>query len=232
MRPLRVVLYGHPGVGKSTLATSIADVTLDTEMGSVFLSSKGRGKVIPVPNTTAFGAALARLGKVDILAVDTADALDTLTADEVRASEGSECLAGVGFGRAYEIWGVRLRKHLRALEACATKAVLLFAHAAVDRDGPFPRTRPRMARSQHTDTLTEWADTVLELSAAESKGGLKRILTATPHPQRLTKCRFPLPGSGSWTTTTPAELVEALASVISAGWGVMAAAGLQDEEKK
>jgi AAA domain len=134
-RPIFGVLYGPPGVGKTTWATELPEpVFIPVERGMDHIASVAR---FPIPKTLAeFGSYLKALDEEEhsyqSLVIDTADALELLIFDAVMAEGKVKSIEdfgggyGKGFTRAREYWA-RLLSRLTAMSERMN--VFLIAHS-------------------------------------------------------------------------------------------------------
>jgi len=100
----KIVIYGPPGVGKSTLAnTAKKPVFIDIEGG---LNQINCAKTPRIKSISDFKKAVNFLSKTDeyeTIVLDTADALDLLIADEIcKDVDGKESLGDFGYGIGFE----------------------------------------------------------------------------------------------------------------------------------
>ena len=192
--PVKVVLYGPEGIGKSTFASHFPDpVFIDTEGGTKRLN------VARLPQPTSWAMLLDEVravtrGEVSCgtLVIDTADWAERLAIDDVKEE----------FGRL-----------LDALEEVLNSGhhVLILAHAAItkfeqpDAAGSYDRWTMKTTK-QTEPLLREWCDmllfanyqTIVEKSGsgpnAKNKAtGGKRVLYTTHHACWDAKNRFGLP---------------------------------------
>lgn len=182
-KPLRVVLYGVEGIGKSTFAANAPKpIFICAENGTGHLDidryqPKEFGDVIE------FLGALARESHdYQTIVIDTLDWLEPLVLQAVCKQGGKRSIDdfayGKGFVLAVDLW----RKMLTAIEALETQRKMhsiLIAHAAIKRvedpyAGSFDRYRMKI-HEKAADLIKEWSDAVLfarhEVFTADSKNG-------------------------------------------------------------
>lgn len=169
-KPLRVVLYGVEGVGKSTFA---ADAP-----GAIFLCAEDGVSHLdvarfPSPRTWSDVLETVRvLGAEEhpyqTLVVDTIDWLEPLVWAQVCQTGGKASIEDFGFAKGYvmalELWRAFLAR-LEVLERAKKMHVVLVGHSQIKRvddphTGAFDRYRLKI-HEKASDVLREWADVVL-----------------------------------------------------------------------
>lgn len=211
-KPLKIVLYGSEGIGKSTFAAHAPDpLFIDTE------GSTERMDVRRLPRPTSYQMLLQEIEYVKqnphlcrTLVVDTADWAERLCRDGVLAKYNKTGIEDFGYGKGYiyvaEDFGRMLNKLNEVLEQGIH--VIVTAHAQMrkfeqpDEMGAYDRWELKLAK-QTAPLLKEWADMVLfanyetyvvtsENKKAKAQGG-KRVMHTTHHPCWDAKNRFGLP---------------------------------------
>ena len=213
--PVKVVLYGPEGIGKSTFASHFPDpVFIDTEGGTKRLN------VARLPQPTSWAMLLDEVravtrGEVSCgtLVIDTADWAERLAIDAICAKAKVDGLEGFGYGKGYTYVKEEFGRLLDALEEVLNSGhhVLILAHAAItkfeqpDAAGSYDRWTMKTTK-QTEPLLREWCDmllfanyqTIVEKSGsgpnAKNKAtGGKRVLYTTHHACWDAKNRFGLP---------------------------------------
>lgn len=212
--PVKVVLYGPEGIGKSTFAARFPDpVFIDTEGGTKRLDVRR----LPRPTSWAIlldEVAEAARGGVPCttLVLDTADWAETLCIRSICAKAKVDGLEGFGYGKGYvyvkEEFG-RLLDQLEEVVATGRNVVVL-AHATIakfeqpDAVGNYDRWQMKTTK-QVAPLLREWCDmllfanykTVVEKSgsgpnAKNKASGGRRVMYTTHHACWDAKNRFGL----------------------------------------
>ncbi len=213
--PVKVVLYGPEGIGKSTFASHFPDpVFIDTEGGTKRLN------VARLPQPTSWAMLLDEVravtrGEVSCgtLVIDTADWAERLAIDAICAKAKVDGLEGFGYGKGYTYVKEEFGRLLDALEEVLNSGhhVLILAHAAItkfeqpDAAGSYDRWTMKTTK-QTEPLLREWCDmllfanykTVVEKAgsgpnAKNKASGGKRVLYTTHHACWDAKNRFDLP---------------------------------------
>ena len=213
--PVKTVLYGPEGIGKSTFASHFPDpVFIDTEGGTKRLNVKR----LPQPTSWAMlldEVAEVRKGSIPCgtLVIDTADWAERLCIQAVCARAKVNGIEDFGYGKGYTYVKEEFSKLLDALEEVlnAGHNVVVLAHAAItkfeqpDAVGNYDRWGMKTSK-QVAPLLQEWCDmllfanykTVVEKAgsgpnAKNKASGGKRVLYTTHHACWDAKNRFDLP---------------------------------------
>jgi hypothetical protein len=211
-RPLRMLVYGVPGVGKSTLVADAPEpIFADAEQGTLGLDVAR----VPIARWGALVDLVAELREskhsYKSLVLDTLDAIERLLAVAVCADNDSATIedVGGGYGKGWtqvaERWD-RLMQDLAALQAERRMNVIALAHANVEtfRDpagADWQRWTLRLAKKSSAAWLG-WSEEVLfatrdvqsgKRERGKGKGG-ERVLYTEWAPGREAKNRRNLPG--------------------------------------
>lgn len=214
--PLKVVVYGPEGIGKSTFAAQApGPLFIDTE------GSTSRMNVRRLPAPTSFTMIQEEIRYVisnptvcQTLVLDTADWAERLCRDGVCAKNGKSGLEDFGYGKGYSYVFEDFGRMLNLLDQVTDRGinVIITAHAAMrkfeqpDESGAYDRWELKLINSQKcsiANMLKEWADMVLfanyetfVVKNEEKKNkvtGGKRVMYTTHHPCWDAKNRFGLP---------------------------------------
>lgn len=223
-RPMRVALYGTPGIGKSTFASQAPNpVFLCAEDGAGFLDAQAFERPTSWQDVIdAVESLLRDEHPFKTLVIDTLDALESLCWEHVCRTCGSGKVRSIedfGYGRGYqhavETWEQLLRR-LEQLQERRGMHLILIAHA-VPRDHKDPDHEPwkRWSMKLHAksaDLIAGWVDALL-FAAPEmvaKKEGLKvrgfatgeRLLYTQSAGAHEAKNRYGLPPvlALDWTT--------------------------------
>lgn len=212
--PVKVVLYGPEGIGKSTFASQFPD--------PVFIDAEGGTKRLDVrrlPRPTSWAMLLDEVKEVrqggvpcTTLVLDTADWAEALCIRSICTKAKVDGLEGFGYGKGYvyakEEFG-RLLDQLEEVVATGRNVVVL-AHAMIakfeqpDAVGNYDRWQMKTTK-QVAPLLREWCDmllfanykTVVEKAgsgpnAKNKASGGRRVMYTTHHPCWDAKNRFGL----------------------------------------
>ncbi|MBQ9081982.1 MAG: ATP-binding protein [Clostridia bacterium] len=214
--PVKVVVYGPEGIGKSTFAAQFPDpVFIDTEGGT------GRLNVRRLPRPTSWAMLLdecqeVRKGNIPCktLVVDTADWAERLGIEALCKRAKVDGLEGFGYGKGYVYVKEEFGKLLDILEDVKNAGynVVVTAHAQIskfeqpDEMGSYDRWC--MKTTKHTaPLLREWCDMLLfanfrtyvvkdgdgKMAKNKGQGGQTRVMYTTHHACWDAKNRFGLP---------------------------------------
>ena len=213
--PVKTVLYGPEGIGKSTFAAQFpAPVFIDTEGGTKRLN------VARLPAPTSWAMLLDEVAEVSrgnvpcgTLVIDTADWAERLCIDAVCARAKVKGIEDFGYGKGYTYAKEEFGKLLDSLEEVLNTGhnVVVLAHAAItkfeqpDAVGNYDRWTMKTSK-QVAPLLREWCDmllfanykTVVEKAgsapnAKNKASGGRRGLYTSHHPCWDAKNRFGLP---------------------------------------
>lgn len=212
--PVKVVLYGPEGIGKSTFASQFPD--------PIFIDAEGGTKQLDVrrlPRPTSWAMLLDEVAEVrkgnipcTTLVLDTADLAEALCIQSICAKAKVDGLEGFGYGKGYVYAKEAFAKLLDELEEVVAggRNVVVLAHAMIakfeqpDAVGNYDRWQMKTTK-QVAPLLREWCDmllfanykTVVEKSgsspnAKNKASGGRRVLYTTHHPCWDAKNRFGL----------------------------------------
>lgn len=211
-RPLRVVVYGPEGIGKTTFASRFpAPVFIDTENSTEFLD------VARYPKPSSWTMLLeeirdakAQAGAYQTLVLDTADWAETLCKSHICAKKQVSGIEDFGYGKGYvylaEAWGEMLNLLTEVRDAGLN--VVVTAHAALrkfeqpDEMGSYDRYELKLEKKT-APLMKEWADMMLfanyetyvvETADHKKKAqGGRRVMYTSHHPCWDAKNRQGLP---------------------------------------
>ena len=228
--PVKTVLYGPEGIGKSTFAAKFPQpVFLDTEGGTKRLN------VARLPAPTSWNMLLdeveeVRKGNIPCrtLVIDTADWAERLCAEAVCARAKVKGIEDFGYGKGYTYLKEEFSRLLDALEEVLRtgRHVVVLAHAAItkfeqpDAVGNYDRWGMKTSK-QVAPLLREWCDmllfanykTIVEKSgsgtnAKNKASGARRVMYTAHHACWDAKNRFALPEELPFDYTAIAACIE------------------------
>ena len=214
--PLKVVIYGPEGIGKSTFAAQAP--------GALFIDTEGstaRMNVRRLPAPTSYAMiqeevryVIANPSVCQTLVLDTADWAERLCRDSVCAKNSKAGLEDFGYGKGYSYVFEDFGRLLNLLDQVTDRGinVLITAHAAMrkfeqpDESGAYDRWELKLqnsAKSNICAMLKEWADLILfcnyevhtyktEDNKVKASGG-QRVMYTSHHPSWDAKNRHGLP---------------------------------------
>lgn len=218
--PLKVVVYGPEGIGKSTFASRFpAPIFIDTEGSTRHMDVI---RMDPPPATwtelleaVRFLTGEPHVGSYKTLVIDTADWAEKLCIESICAARQWKGVEDAGYGKGYTYLMEEFGRLLNLLEDVVRKGnnVVVTAHAALrkfeqpEETGAYDRWELKLQKKT-APLLKEWADMVLFANyktfvvnvdgqgAAKGKNkvqGGARMMYTTHHPVWDAKNRFGLP---------------------------------------
>jgi hypothetical protein len=193
--PVRAVIYGTEGIGKSTLAAAFpSPVILDTEEGTHHLDVAR----VSIGSWDELRAAIAEIGskpgEFRTVVIDSADWAERLLVENLLAEHKQKSIESFGFGKGYTLLAEGFGRLLTQCDALIGVGlnVAFVAHSKVQRTSPpdmadgFDRYELKLTK-QTAPLLKEWCDllcfcnyktAVTEGSDGRKKavGGKRRLL--------------------------------------------------------
>jgi hypothetical protein len=164
--PVRAVVYGTEGIGKSTLAAAFpAPVILDTEEGTHHLDVVR----VSIGSWDELRAAIAEIGggrgEFRTVVIDSADWAERLLVEHLLAEHKQKSIEGFGFGKGYTLLAEGFGRLLTQCDALIGVGlnVVFVAHSKVQRTSPpdmadgFDRYELKLTK-QTAPLLKEWCD--------------------------------------------------------------------------
>lgn len=212
--PVKCVIYGTEGIGKTTLAAQAPKpLILDTEGGSRRLQCDR----VHVKTLVELDGALMSLGRdpegYQTVVIDSADWAEKFVAEQLLRKQKKDSIEDFGFGKGYVMLLEAFDKLLTACDYLCERGlnVVWVAHAKIVRTSPpdendgYDRYELKLSK-QVAPRLKEWADLLLfcnyrvalvegEDGRTKAKGGKERIMYAQRAAAWDAKNRFGLPES-------------------------------------
>ena len=211
-RPLKIVIYGPEGIGKSTFASQFPDpLFIDTEGGTSNLDikrikcNKSWDELISVVKEIKDNPSICKT-----LVLDTADWSESLCTNAVCEKYRKNNIEDFGYGKGYVYLVDEFSKLLALLDQLIEVGinVVINAHAKPrkfelpEEQGAFDRYEMKLSK-QVAPLLKEWCDALFfvnykiyvittENNSKKAQGG-KRVLYTTHNPTYDAKNRFDLP---------------------------------------
>jgi hypothetical protein len=211
-RPLKIVIYGPEGIGKSTFASQFPEpIFIDTEGGTSNLDikrikcNKSWNELISIVKEIKAHPTICKT-----VVLDTADWAETLCTNAVCEKYRKNNIEDFGFGKGYVYLLDEFSKLLVSLDELIEVGinVVVTAHAKPrkfelpEEQGTFDRYEMKLTR-QVAPLLKEWCDALFfvnykiyvvttENNSKKAQGG-KRVLYTNHHPAYDAKNRFDLP---------------------------------------
>ncbi|MDY0211116.1 MAG: ATP-binding protein [Acholeplasma sp.] len=211
-RPLKIVIYGPEGIGKSTFASQFPEpIFIDTEGGTSNLDirrikcNKSWNELISIVKEIKANPTICKT-----VVLDTADWAETLCTNAVCEKYRKNNIEDFGFGKGYVYLLDEFSKLLVSLDELIEVGinVVITAHAKPrkfelpEEQGTFDRYEMKLTR-QVAPLLKEWCDALFfvnykiyvvttENNSKKAQGG-KRVLYTNHHPAYDAKNRFDLP---------------------------------------
>ena len=210
--PVRAVIYGPEGIGKSTIASHFpSPLFLDVEDGTSQLDVAR----VACPTWDALVAAVKQLATnshgAQTIVIDSADWAEKALIEHMLKQSGKSSIEDYGFGKGYTILAEHWMRFLGLCDALVASGlhVVFTGHSAVKRMSPpdqtdgYDRYELKLSK-QVAPLLKEWSDLllfcnfkVLVVEGTDGKikaqGGRERVMYATHSAAWDAKNRFGLP---------------------------------------
>lgn len=210
--PVRAVLYGTEGVGKSTLASQFPNpIILDTEDGTSHLDVARTA----TPDWMSLEAALHELVAdshgFKTVVIDSADWMERGIVESMLKKFGKKSIEDFGFGKGYVLLAEHFARVLSVADQLIARGlnVVFVAHSRVQRTSPPDQDegydRYELKLTKHTaPLLREWSDLLLFCNfrtklvegadgRMKARGGKERVMHAAHSAAWDAKNRFGLP---------------------------------------
>ena len=215
--PVKMVLYGVEGIGKSTFASKAPDpLFIDTEGSTKDLNVK---RVDPSPKTrmelVTYIQEIRNSNEVfcKTLVIDTADWAERMCIRHICDKNQKTGIEDWGYGKGYTYVYEEFGKLINALTDIVNKGinVIILAHASLrkfeqpDENGSYDRYTLKLNDSPKTsiaNMIKEWADLVLfanyktfvvDVDGKKKAQGGQRVMYTTHHPAWDAKNRYGMP---------------------------------------
>ena len=216
--PIKCVVYGAEGIGKSTLASKMPGaVFFDIEGGTAQLDVRRSRPSIKRFQTfdeviTDMAELIGKKDQLDVktIVIDTVDALELLIIKQICKKYGKDGIEAFGYGKGYTYVGEEMKRFLDACDAAifAGVNVTLLGHAKItkfeqpDEMGAYDRWSMKLTKMS-APLVKEWADVLLfcnfkttVVTSSDNKKkvmGGARTMYASHHSCWDAKNRFNLP---------------------------------------
>ena len=219
-RPLRIVIYGPEGIGKTTLASRLPrPLFIDTERGTDHLNVRRLELPRSWPDLLAVIPEAAR--ECGTLVIDTADWAEAMCIAYICKKHNQPSIEAFGYGKGYVYVMEEWQKLLKALDGCGV-TVVLTAHAKMrkfeqpDEIGAYDRWEMKLTK-QVAPLVKEWCDCLLFLNYkttvvtdsnghAKAQGGARWVY-ASHNPCWDAKNRIGLPDAAELDADALAEKI-------------------------
>lgn len=196
-KPLRAVVYGVEGVGKSSFGASAP--------GAVFIGAEDGTNQLNVarfPNPETWDDILSAIGELyqqehnfQTVVLDSADWAQKMCFAQVAKENGCDSIEGLNYGKGYQMGAERYLQLMQGLDALVQKGmnVIVIAHAQIstfqDPAGDAYQHYTISCDKRITPMLKEWAECVLfadfDKSTKEVGEGFNKRTIAKSYGERI-----------------------------------------------
>ncbi|EIP99354.1 hypothetical protein OpiT1DRAFT_03868 [Opitutaceae bacterium TAV1] len=210
-KPIKAVIYGPPGVGKTTLGAGLPKpLFIDAEDGTAQLDLAR----VQVSTAAGLRSTIAEIRKdrqgFETLVIDTGDWVETLITEETLAAQKVKNIEDVGYGKGWTYLREAWSRFLADLDAIATTGmhVVILAHSVTQKialpgQPAAYDTFSLKLDPKNSERLKEWASMILFLNydvqvqkgkdgRMRGVGGDERVLFTSPSAAWIAKNRFGL----------------------------------------
>lgn len=212
-RPLKCVVYGSEGVGKTTFASKFPDpLFIDSEGGSSFLDVKRTDSPKSWTELVGYVTEVSVNPPCETLVIDTIDWAEQLCLAHVCKKKNVKGIEDIPYGKGFTYASEEVKKLLDLLTDCTRKGVnvVVCAHAQIkkfeqpDELGAYDRWELKLQK-KCAALVKEWCDLLLFANYAtdvmtskdgkkvKAKGGKKRVMYASHTASWDAKNRLGLP---------------------------------------
>ena len=210
IKPLKVLVYGPEGIGKTTFASKFPEVVfIDTEHSTDHMDVMR----FPTPQTwqellMEVDDAIAHPDQLGTLAIDTVDWAERLCMDAILAENQWKSIETPGYGKGYTVLVEKFAKLLDKLSLLVDRGVnvVMTAHTAMrtvtlpEETGNYDRWELKLQKKT-APIVKEWADVILfanyktliykdEKSGKNKASGGERVMYTQHHTCWDAKNRF------------------------------------------
>ena len=190
-KPYRLLIYGSPGVGKSTLAnTAKKPIFLDVEDGISQIDTHKTNQIKSIKDLSdAITWLINNTGEYSTVVIDTIDAFDAVIANELCTNNSKQSLSDFSYGQGYDLLNQKWRKIINGLDMLIAKGynIILLAHHQIKRfEDPTSEGWDKILLRMHAKpaaSLMGWVDSMwyydFEKVFSSAKSGEKKKVLAT-----------------------------------------------------
>lgn len=214
-KPIKIVIYGPEGVGKTTFASKFPNALfIDTEDGSFFLDVSRTGRPETWNDLLNYVKLVASEKPCKTLVIDTIDWAEHLCINHVCESNKVKSIDAIPYGKGFTFVSDEIKKLLELLTDCINAGinVVVCAHAQIkkfeqpDELGAYDRWELKLTKKS-APLVKEWCDLLLfanfksdtmkdeKTGNIKATGGKKRVMYASHTAAYDAKNRLGLPDS-------------------------------------
>lgn len=181
--PFRILVYGVPGIGKTTFASHAPSALIvQLEKGAHRLNCAKTSHVKSFEEFLRFLWEVKDNDKYETIVLDSLDALERLATLKICKEEGVAKISDVPYGRGWAMVGDLMNNVLEKLDVIQEcgKNIILIAHSKLEKvssptEGEFSRYNIEMGGQSAKTSFQKWSDMIIFCNWKEIEDGNRSV---------------------------------------------------------